>query len=88
MSSAVSSLQENRPFTDRRAPSQPPLSWPATGTFESRAALMIADAFSLTIAFAIVVLLRRLVFDSPPPLHWGLWTAIASWFIARSLNGL
>jgi Undecaprenyl-phosphate galactose phosphotransferase WbaP len=82
----VPSIQDNR--SDRRAPAQPPLDWPATSAFESRAGLFIADAFALTIAFAVVVLLRRLLFDNPPPLHWGLWSSIGAWFLFRILNGL
>ncbi|MBA3669284.1 MAG: exopolysaccharide biosynthesis polyprenyl glycosylphosphotransferase [Sphingomonas sp.] len=54
----------------------------------SRISLVLADAIALTIAFCIVVLLRRIVFGSLPPLHWGLWLSLAAWFVFRALNGL
>lgn len=87
-SSAVSPDDGNRAYEDRRAPGLPPLNWAAANAHESRIALLIADAFSLTLAFTIVVILRRIIFDNPPPLHWGLWTALGAWFVFRVLNGL
>ena len=75
-------------FEDRRAPGLPPLNWAPTNQHESRIALLMADSVALTLAFTIVVVLRRLIFDNPPPLHWGLWTSLGAWFIFRALNGL
>jgi Undecaprenyl-phosphate galactose phosphotransferase WbaP len=54
----------------------------------TRATLWIVDAVALTVAFAFVVLLRQLLFDDVPPLHWGLWTALGSWFLFRAGLGL
>ncbi|QIK79449.1 exopolysaccharide biosynthesis polyprenyl glycosylphosphotransferase [Sphingomonas piscis] len=54
----------------------------------SRLSLIIADAIALALALAIIVLFRRLLFGPLPPLHWGLWSTAAAWFLFRGASEL
>jgi Undecaprenyl-phosphate galactose phosphotransferase WbaP len=54
----------------------------------SRAWLVAADAAALAFSFSAVVILRSLLFSGNlPPLHFGLYLAVAAWFLFRWTSG-
>jgi Undecaprenyl-phosphate galactose phosphotransferase WbaP len=84
VSEATATLSDEQKLVERRAHGAKPVEWSPATSVLTKAALVIADAIALTVAFGFVVIVRGTLFDSVPPLHWGLWTALASWFLFRA----
>lgn len=76
------------PHVERRARGREALAWNRKSETVSRLALLGADILALAFMFVICLLLRDLLFDNLPAIHWSTWYSMGSWLLFRAGSGL